>query len=51
MTKCYDCGFNPRFMHSTAGVGIPGDAGPATPARQVSTANNFNPQGVIAHIQ
>jgi hypothetical protein len=51
MTQCYECGYNPRFMHSTAGAGIPGDkSSPARPARQVSTANNFNPQTIVGRV-
>ena len=52
MEQCYNCGWNPRFGHSTAGAGLPaGEAtGPATPARQVSTANNFNPQTIVAKV-
>lgn len=51
MSQCYECGWNPRFAHSTAGAGMPtGDGGPATPARQVSTTGNYNPQTIVGHI-
>lgn len=49
MTRCYDCGYNPRFTQQ--GSGIPSDASAAaTPSKQVSTANNFNPHQIIGHI-
>lgn len=52
MQQCYNCGWNPRFAHSTAGGGLPSDAStPTQPSRQVSTANNFNPQTIIAKIE
>lgn len=52
MEQCYHCGWNPRFAHSTAGAGMPSDkSAPVRPAKQVSTANNFNPQTIIGHIE
>jgi hypothetical protein len=33
------------------GVSQQGGGGPATPARQISTANNFNPQTIIGKIE
>lgn len=49
MTQCYECGYNPRF--SQASGGIPSDKStPVQAARQVSTANNFNPQSIVAHV-
>jgi hypothetical protein len=49
--RCYDCGYPIQQSGSGAGTGIPQQGGGApTPARQVSTANNFNPQGIIGHI-
>lgn len=53
MEQCYHCGWNPRFAHSTAGAGMPSTAetGPATPARQISTQNNFNPQTIVATLK
>jgi hypothetical protein len=52
MEQCYDCGWNPRFEHSTAGAGMPtgGQTGPTHASRQVSTANNFNPQMIVAKV-
>ena len=49
--RCYDCGYPVVQSGSGVGTGIqqPG-GGPATPARQISTANNWNPQGIIGHI-
>lgn len=52
MPVCYTCGYNPRFAHSTAGAGMPSDkSAPVQPSRQVSTANNFNPQTIVATIK
>ena len=50
--RCYDCGYPVVQSGSGMGTGIQGGgaAGPAQPARQISTANNFNPQGIIGHI-
>lgn len=53
MPQCYECGYNPRFGHSTAGAGIPSDAGAPVPARGQSNpsgASNFRPQEIIAHL-
>ena len=52
MESCYNCGWNPRFTQSTAGAGMPSasETGPAQPARQISTANNFNPQTIVATV-
>jgi predicted RNA-binding Zn-ribbon protein involved in translation (DUF1610 family) len=52
MEQCYHCGWNPRYTQSTAGAGMPSTAetGPARPTRQISTANNFNPQGIVAKV-
>jgi len=49
--KCYDCGYPIVQSGSGVGKGIsqPG-GGPAIPARQSTTSNNFNPQGIIGHI-
>lgn len=47
--RCYECGY-PK-LHTTSGSGIPtGGQGPATPSRQVSTANNYNPGVIVGHI-
>jgi hypothetical protein len=50
--RCYDCGYPLVQSGSGMGTGIQGGqaSGPATPARQSTTANNFNPQGIIGHI-
>ncbi len=48
MKRCFDCGYNPRFMQQAAG--IPSDkSGSATPSRQVPTGG-YNPQQVIGRI-
>lgn len=50
-TRCYECGYNPKFTQMGAGGGLPSDNGaPATPTRQVSTANNFNPQQIVGSV-
>lgn len=52
MRQCYECGYNPRFAHSTAGAGMPTDsAAPAQPARQISTSNNYNPGVIVAKVE
>jgi hypothetical protein len=51
MTRCYDCGYNPRFGAQAGASGVPaGQGGPATPARQVSTSNNYQPTVVVGRI-
>jgi hypothetical protein len=48
--RCYDCGYPIQQTGSgTAGISVPLE-GPTQPAKQVSTENNFNPQGIIGHI-
>lgn len=51
--RCYDCGYPIQQSGSGVGTGItqPGGSGPAQPARQINTANNFNPQGIIGRIE
>lgn len=51
--RCYDCGYPISQSGSGAGTGIqqPQGSGPVQAARQVSTANNFNPQGIIGRIE
>lgn len=45
--RCFDCGY--PVQQSTSGMSnTASDGGPSTPARQVSTANNYNPQDVRA---
>jgi len=50
--RCYDCGYPIIQSGSGLGTGVKGvsGSGPAIPARQSTTANNFNPQGIIGHI-
>jgi hypothetical protein len=50
--RCYDCGYPVVQSGSgTPGIGQqPTGGGAAQPTRQVSTANNFNPQTIIGHI-
>jgi hypothetical protein len=49
--RCYDCGYPVVQSGSGMGTGIQSSGGgPAVPARQSTTANNFNPQGIIGHI-
>jgi ribosomal protein S27E len=51
--RCYDCGYPVVQSGSGMGKGVTGGqaSGPATPARQINTANNFNPQGIIGRIE
>lgn len=51
--RCYDCGYPVVQSGSGLGTGISGGqaSGPAQPARQISTANNFNPQTIIGRIE
>jgi len=51
--RCYDCGYPIVQSGSGMGKGVSqqGGGGPATPARQISTANNFNPQTIIGKIE
>jgi hypothetical protein len=47
--RCYDCGY-PKTQ-SGSGGGLPSDSsGPATPAKQVSKGNNFNPGIIVDRI-
>jgi len=49
LKRCYDCGY--PLQQSGSGAGMPsGSAGPSTPAKQVSTANNFNPSVIVDRI-
>jgi hypothetical protein len=48
--RCYDCGY-PLIQAGSGVSGVGNSAtGPTMPARQSTTANNFNPQGIIGHI-
>jgi len=51
--RCYDCGYPVVQSGSGMGKGISGGqgSGPAQPARQINTANNFNPQTIIGKIE
>ena len=50
--RCYDCGYPVVQSGSgTPGIGQQATGGKAAqPTRQISTANNYNPQGIIGHI-
>lgn len=51
MTRCYDCGYNPRFGQQSGAGGLPaGQAAPASPSRQVSTTSNYHPTEIIGRI-
>lgn len=51
MTRCYDCGYNPRFGQQSGAAGIPaGHGAPAQASRQVSTTNNYQPTNIIGHV-
>lgn len=49
--RCYDCGY-PIQQSGSGMTGVRGSQaeGPVQAAKQVSTANNFNPQGIIGKI-
>jgi hypothetical protein len=49
--RCYDCGY-PITQSGTGmpGVKVPVEGG-VQAAKQISTANNFNPQGIIGKIE
>lgn len=52
MAQCYECGFNPRFQQSTAGLPSGSGGEPATPAKQVASGglggrSNYNPSAII----
>lgn len=49
--RCYECGYPVVQSGSgTPGIGQQATGGAAQPTRQISTANNYNPQGIIGHI-
>lgn len=51
MTRCYDCGYNPRFGQQSGASGLPaGKTAAASPSRQVSTTNNYQPGVIIGRI-
>ena len=45
--RCYDCGY--PLQQSGSGA-VNSNSGPATPAQQVSKANNFNPNQIVGRI-
>jgi len=48
--RCYDCGY-PITQSGTGVAGVRQPTGGAVqPAKQLSTANNFNPTTIIGHI-
>jgi hypothetical protein len=52
MKQCFDCGWNPRFQHSTHGAsGIGQQNLPTRTARgQTLSTNNFNPQAIVGRV-
>ena len=51
MTRCYDCGYNPRFGQQSGAGGMPSGSGsPAQASRQVSTSNNYQPTNIIGRV-
>lgn len=49
LKRCYDCGY--PIQQSGSGGGLPSSSsGPTTPAKQISTANNFNPSVIVDRI-
>lgn len=51
MVRCYDCGYNPRFGQQAGAAGLPaGKSAPASPSRQVSTSNNYQPGVIVGRI-
>jgi len=47
--RCYDCGY--PIMQSGSGSGLPSEAsGPATPAKQVSQGQGFQPNVIVDRI-
>lgn len=51
MLRCYDCGYNPRFGQQSGAAGLPAGQGtPASPSRQVSTTNNYQPTTIVDRI-
>jgi hypothetical protein len=50
LKRCYDCGY--PLLQSGSGGGLPSDSSaPATPSKQISTGNNFNPQQIVGRIE
>lgn len=49
MPHCYDCGFNPRFTQSMAGVSAGQNVPVKTARQQHATSNDFSPRTIIGH--
>ena len=52
MPQCYECGSNPRFTQTAAGLPSGDKSGPSTPAKQTANGgaggrNNYNPHMII----
>jgi predicted nucleic-acid-binding Zn-ribbon protein len=52
MAQCYECGYNPRFTQTTAGLPSGDKSTPSTPARQIASGglggrSNYNPGAII----
>lgn len=53
MKQCFNCGYNPRFAHSTAGAASTGqkNVAPPRPARvQLLAEGNFNPGQIVGRV-
>jgi hypothetical protein len=51
MTRCYDCGYNPRFGQQSGAAGLPSGQGAAAGrSRQVSTSNNYQPTTIVGRV-
>lgn len=53
MKQCFNCGYNERFAHSTAGasgIGQKNVAPPKAARVQALTQNNYNPQSIIGRV-
>lgn len=51
MPQCFNCGYNPRFMHSTQGVTTTQSDAPTRVARgQQGNVNNFNPRTIVDRV-
>ena len=49
--RCYDCGYPLQQSGSgVSGINTAQAKGPVVASKQISTANNYNPQGIIGHI-
>lgn len=51
MTRCYDCGYNPRFGQQSGAGGMPSGSGsPAQPSRQTLKTNNYQPGVIVGRV-